>query len=528
VTFRGVLEAADDAAVGVGQGGLIALVNTKAEALFGYTRLELIDQPVEMLVPQALPDAGADGRPRRGRGLVTQEVGAATPLQGRRKDGSEFPVEISLSAIETDAGPLVSFAIRDASDRVETRREQDRAEVQSERDLLESRLHQSHRLESLGQLAGGVAHDFNNLLAAILNYVSFASEEITKELELRPPEARDRLKAVLEDVGQIGAAAERAASLTHQLLAFGRRDVRNLEVLDLNSVVNKVETLLRRTLGEHVELITHIARDLEAVRADRGQIEQILLNLAVNARDAMPNGGTLSVNTENFAVDDAYAMIHPAVEAGSYVRLRVTDTGTGMDRETLERAFEPFFSTKSRDKGTGLGLATVYGIVSQTAGMVELHSDIGVGTTVTILLPTVASAVSKPDVPRVVSRQTEEETLLIVEDEALVLDVATRILTQHGYRVLAARSGAEALELIDGYQGVLHLLLTDVVMPGSTGRDVAESVSKVRPKTRVLYMSGYPESVIASQGVIDQGIRLLSKPFKALDLLEHVRAVLDA
>jgi two-component system cell cycle sensor histidine kinase/response regulator CckA len=242
----------------------------------------------------------------------------------------------------------------------------------------------------------------------------------------------------------------------------------------------------------------------------------------------MPNGGTLSVDTENFAVDDAYATLHPAVEAGSYVRLRVTDTGTGMDRETCERAFEPFFSTKSRDKGTGLGLATVYGIVSQTAGMVELHSDIGVGTTVTILLPTVASAVTKPDVPRVVSRQTEEETLLIVEDEALVLDVATRILTQHGYRVLAARSGAEALELIDGYQGVLHLLLTDVVMPGATGKDVAESVSKVRPKTRVLYMSGYPESVIASQGVIDQGIRLLSKPFKALELLEHVRAVLDA
>jgi CheY-like chemotaxis protein len=199
-----------------------------------------------------------------------------------------------------------------------------------------------------------------------------------------------------------------------------------------------------------------------------------------------------------------------------------------MDRETRERAFEPFFSTKPKDMGTGLGLATVYGIVSQTAGMIDIHSEIGVGTTVTILLPAVASAVTEPDVPPAVSRHTAEETLLIVEDEALVLDVATRILTQHGYRVLAARSGAEALELIDGYPGVIHLLLTDVVMPGATGKDVAERVSKLRPEIRVLYMSGYPESVIASQGVIDQGVRLLSKPFTALDLLEHVRSVLDA
>jgi len=528
VKFRCVLEAAEDAAVGVDRGGLIALVNPEAEELFGYTRSELIDHPVDMLVPQPFSDAAAHGRSRHDRHQPNRQLGAGTPLEGRRKDGSEFPVEISLSTIDTDGGPLVSAAIRDASDRIETRREHDRAEVQSERDLLESRLHQSHRLESLGQLAGGVAHDFNNLLATILNYVGFVSEEITKELELRPPDARIRLTAALDDVGQIGAAAERGAGLTHQLLAFARRDVRNPEVLDLNSIVNKVESLLRRTLGEHVEFITHVAGDLKAVRADRGQIEQILLNLAVNARDAMPNVGTLSVDTENFTVDDEYAMRHPAVEAGMYIRLRVTDTGTGMDRETVERAFEPFFSTKPKDKGTGLGLATVYGIVSQSAGMVELHSEIGVGTTVTILLPTVASALTEPEAPRTVSRHSAEETLLIVEDEALVLDVATRILTQHGYRVLAARSGAEALELIDRYHGPIHLLLTDVVMPGTTGKDVAAGVSKVRPEIRVLFMSGYSESVIASQGVIDHGIRLLSKPFKALDLVEHVRAVLDA
>jgi signal transduction histidine kinase/ActR/RegA family two-component response regulator len=437
-------------------------------------------------------------------------------------------VEISLSALETRDGPLISAAIRDASDRTVTQREEDRAQVQRSRDLLEARLHQSHRLESLGQLAGGVAHDFNNLLAAILNYVAFVSDGIVAELETRPVDARARLAAVLSDVAQIGSAAERAAGLTHQLLSFARREVRNLEVLDINDIVGDVETLLRRTIGEHVTLVTRGAPDLKAVRADRGQIEQILLNLAVNARDAMPNGGTLSVATENFTVDEEFAALHPVVEAGGYVRLRVTDTGAGMDRETLDRAFEPFFSTKTKDKGTGLGLATVYGIVSQTAGLVELNSEVGAGTSVTILLPTVVAPVTEPGPPRHVTVHRAGETILVVEDEEPVLDVASRILTQHGYHVLVARGGEEAFAVLDGHPGSIDLLITDVVMPGITGKEVAERVAEQRPAIRVLYMSGYPESVVASQGVVDQGIRLMSKPFKPSELLDHVRAVLDA
>jgi PAS domain S-box-containing protein len=527
VKFRGVVEAAGDAAVGVDSSGLIGLVNSQAEDLFGYARGELIDQPFDVLVPETALDVPQHGS-RHIDDEVNLQTGASTPLAARRKDGSEFPAEISLSAIDTTEGPLVSAAIRDASDRVETRREHERMEVQSERDLLESQLHQSHRLESLGQLAGGVAHDFNNLLAAILNYVGFVSDEIAKEIEVRPAGERVRLNAMLNDVSQIGEAAERAARLTHQLLAFARREVRNLEVLDINATVGEVETLLRRTIGEHVVLITHGALDLKAVRADRGQIEQILLNLAVNARDAMPNGGTLSVDTKNFEVSEDYAARHLGLQAGPHVRLRVTDTGVGMDREILDRAFEPFFSTKPKEQGTGLGLATVYGIVTQTAGVVDLHSVVGVGTTVTILLPAIASAVTAPDAPRPARQHRGGETLLVVEDEALVLDVATRILSQHGYSVLAARSGAEALKLLDSNRGRIHLLLTDVVMPGLTGKDVAEQVSKVRPDIRVLYMSGYPESVIASQGVVEQGVRLVSKPFRAANLLEHVRAVLDA
>jgi PAS domain S-box-containing protein len=526
--FRGVLEASEDAAVGVDSSGRIALVNPEAEELFGYTRRELIDQPVGLLVPQTSLECPSRSPTRSVNGRANVQLAKGTPLEGRRKDGSGFPVEISLSAVATKDGPLVSAAIRDASDRPETRREQDRAEVQGARDLLESRLHQTHRLESLGQLAGGVAHDFNNLLAAILNYVAFVSEEITEEIDIRPVGTSDRLAAVLSDIGQIGAAAERAATLTHQLLAFARREVRNLEVLDINGVVREVETLLRRTIGEHVRLVTQGASDLDSVRADRGQIEQILLNLAVNARDAMPNGGTLSVATENFTVDPTYATLHPVVEAGSYVRLCVTDTGEGMERETLDRAFEPFFSTKPKDKGTGLGLATVYGIVSQTGGMVELSSEVGVGTAVTILLPSVAAAVTELAAPRLVREHRSGETILVVEDEELVRDVASRILTQHGYHVLVAPTGAEAVALIAGHPGTIDLLLTDVVMPGMTGREVADRVSDVRPEMRVLYMSGHPESVIASQGVMEQGISLLPKPFTAEDLVDHIRAVLDA
>jgi PAS domain S-box-containing protein len=528
VRFHGVVEAVDDAAVGVDRSGLIALVNPQAEELFGYTRRELIDQPFDLLVPQAVIDGSGRPGPNRLKTKANGQLTMGTPLEGRRKDGSAFPVEISLSAVETEEGPLVSAAIRDASDRPETRREQDRAAVQGARDLLESRLHQSHRLESLGQLAGGVAHDFNNLLAAILNYVGFVSDEISKEIDLRPASTTARLTAVLRDVGQIGAAAERAAGLTHQLLAFARREVRNLEVLDLNGIVGEVETLLRRTIGEHVLLTTDGASDLKGVRADRGQMEQILLNLAVNARDAMPNGGTLSVATENFTVDDAYATLHPVIEAGSYVRLTVTDTGEGMDRETLDRAFEPFFSTKPKDKGTGLGLATVYGIVSQTGGMIELRSEVEDGTTVTILLPSVTAAVTRNASPQIVRRHRTGETILVVEDEELVRDVASRILTQHGYHVLLAAGGSDAFALNDAHPGVIDLLLTDVVMPGVTGREVAERMSEARPDIRVLYMSGYQDSVIAARGVIEQGITLLSKPFKASDLVEHVRAVLDA
>jgi PAS domain S-box-containing protein len=527
--FRSLLEAAPDAIVGVNPEGLIALVNTQAEALFGYERNQLIGRPVELLVPGAAENIHSPTPNPGFRDPRTHSGEAWIALAGRREDGSEFPAEVSLTSIETEEGLLVCAAIRDVSERVEAQHERDRMEAQLERDRLERQLHQSQRLESLGQLAGGVAHDFNNLLAAILNYVSFVDEEITAEIALRPPHEGQRLTAVLDDVSQIGAAAERAARLTHQLLAFGRREIIKPETIDFNAVVSEVDGLLRTTIGEHVELITRCAPDLGNVLADRGQMEQVLLNLAVNARDAMPTGGTLIIDTENFFVDDAYAARDPQLKAGTYVRLRVADTGTGMDSDVIERAFEPFFSTKPKEKGSGLGLATVYGIVNQAGGMVDLESDLGTGTTITILLPSVAAATAQPDAPRNATRRSHGgETILVVEDEDLVLDVASRILTRHGYPVLAARGGAEALTLVGNHRGVIHLLLTDVVMPGLTGKQVAERVTERLPRIRVLYMSGYPEAVITSQGVVPRGIHLVSKPFVAADLLDRVRATLDA
>jgi PAS domain S-box-containing protein len=527
--FRSLLEAAPDAIVGVNPDGLIALVNTQAEALFGYLRNQLIGRPVELLVPQAALTMKAPHPTSAFRDPRSHPAEAWMALAGRRADGSEFPAEVSLSSIETEEGLMVCAAIRDVTERVEAQRERDRLEAQLERDRLERQLHQSQRLESLGQLAGGVAHDFNNLLAAILNYVSFVAEEIEQEIALRPAAESVRLHAVLSDVSQIGAAAERAARLTHQLLAFGRREVIKPKVLAFNAVVSEVDDLLRRTIGEHVELITRCAPDLEHVRADRGQMEQVLLNLAVNARDAMPGGGTLIIDTDNFVVDAEYAARDPRLDAGRHVRLRVADSGTGMDRATIERAFEPFFSTKPKDQGTGLGLATVYGIVNQAGGMVDITSDVGKGTTITILLPSISSPVTTSEEPRSVNRRRPGgETVLVVEDEDLVLDVATRILSRNGYHVLGARGGAQALEQIRTHRGVIHLLLTDVVMPGLTGSEVAAMVTKIRPKIRVLYMSGYPESVVTSNGVVQPGIRLVSKPFVAADLLDLVRSTLDA
>ncbi|MEN3361806.1 MAG: hypothetical protein V7637_5788, partial [Mycobacteriales bacterium] len=521
--FRGLLEAAPDAIVGVQSDGRIALVNAQAERLFGYRRDELEGQPVEMLVPHGVRTAHPGHRGRYFADPRQRPMGAGMQLAARRKDGSEFPAEISLSALDTEDGLLVSAAVRDVTERIEAQSERERLRTQGERERLEAQLHQSQRLESLGQLAGGVAHDFNNLLGAILNYAAFVEEELTAAAVL--PGGQSWIP-VCKDVEQIRRAAERATNLTHQLLAFGRREIVQPRVLDLNAIVTDVEQLLRRSLGEHIELTTSLADDLWPVFADPGQLEQVLVNLAVNARDAMPQGGTLTIDTANLDVDADYAAGQHGVKAGRHVRLRVSDTGTGMPRHVLDRVFEPFFTTKPKGEGTGLGLATIYGIVTQADGHAQIYSEPGLGTTFTALLPITDQTPTRPDAPIATEHPRGGETVLVVEDEDAMREVTRRILTRNGYHVITAPSGAAALELAALLERDIHLLITDVIMPQMLGKEVADRMRAARPDIRTLYMSGYAHPVLASQGTLEPGVILIEKPFTESALLGKINDVL--
>jgi PAS domain S-box-containing protein len=522
--FLGLLEAAPDAIICVDSDGRILLVNGQTERLFGYGREELIGHHVDVLVPEAARGVHAAHRSNYVKRPVARPMGAGMPLAGRRKDGSQFPAEISLSSIETDEGILVCAAIRDVTKRLEEQAERERLRAQAERERLERQLHQSQRLESLGQLAGGVAHDFNNLLGVILNYASFVAQEIAA----RAAESGDDWAAVRSDLDEIQRAAERATNLTHQLLAFGRREVVKPVVLSCNEVIRDIERLLRRTLGEHIELVTELSDDLDVVMADPGQLEQVLVNLAVNARDAMPAGGKLVLESRNVIVDEEYIARRSLMQPGRYVRLRVSDTGAGMERETIVRAFEPFFTTKPKGEGSGLGLATVYGIVKQSGGDVEIYSEAGLGTTVSILLPASEASVSAPSEPVPARRLVGNETVLVVEDEDAMRELTRRILTRHGYDVLVAARGDEAAWLARQHAGKIDLLLTDVVMPQMLGKEVVERVSAVRPGIRVLYMSGYAQPILTSQGTLEPGVTLVEKPFSERMLLAKLREVLDA
>ena len=510
--FVGLLEAAPDAMVCADRDGRIVLVNAQAERLFGYGREDLAGQQVEVLVP----DAMKAGHPALRAGYAAdpqpRPMGAGMELSGRRRDGSTFPAEISLSAIDTDEGLLVSAAVRDVTERLALQAEHDRLRTQAERD----------RLESLGQLAGGVAHDFNNLLGIISNYAAFISEEVTKE----PPQAD--WQAVRDDIQQIEHAAQRAAGLTRQLLAFGRREVVQPRVLNLNDVIGSVVRVLVGTLGEHVELGTDLAAGLCPVLADPGQIEQVLVNLASNARDAMPACGTLTIRTASTDIDAAHEASLAGPGPGRYVSLKISDTGTGMGREVADRAFEPFFTTKARADGSGLGLATVHGIIAQAGGYVQIDSEPGTGTTVAILLPAAAGA-AQTAAPQQQQQafQGDGVTVPIVEDEAALREVARRILTRNGYQVITAASGPEAIRAAASHPGGIDLLLTDVVMPQMLGKEVADRIRVLQPSAKVLFMSGYTEGALNTQGVLETGVNLIEKPFTEASLLAKLRDVLS-
>ena len=502
-----ILASALDAIVTMNSNGAIEEFNPAAERTFGMKAVDVIGRQLsEVIIPPDQRHAHDHGLERF---LATGEgplIGRCTELTAMRADGTLFPAEVTINSVDLPGSQAFTGFIRDVTARKA-------AEI--ERMSLEERLHQSQRLESLGQLAGGVAHDFNNLLAVILNYATFVGEAVPDDVDVQ------------FDVEQILAASQRAAGLTRQLLMFARREPVRPEMLDLNAVVEEVRELLARSIGEQVRLVVRPTVGLPAVRADRGQTEQILLNLAVNARDAMPDGGTLTIDTASVDLDQEFVRFHPGTTPGPYVQLSVSDSGTGMSPDVAARAFDPFFTTKGRTEGSGLGLATVYGIITEAGGAVSLYSEEGLGTTVKVYFPatTDPAAVVTPSI-RLTPIQGAGEMVLVVEDQDAVRAVTVRLLRGNGYVVLEATSGAEAIAIAARHH--IDLLLTDVVMPLMGGRELATLLLADHPGLPVLYMSGYAPSMLGPHGVLDDDVALVQKPFNEVTLLHGVHQALTA
>jgi two-component system cell cycle sensor histidine kinase/response regulator CckA len=477
----------------------VASWNPAAERIFGYSREEAIGQHASFTVPPNFREQ-VD---RVWHDLLAQKGGARSTNDNITKDGRTISCEWYNTPLIDDSGRVLGVAslVQDVTERV----------------VLEDRLRQSQKMEAVGRLAGGVAHDFNNLLTVILGYTQLLMDGL-------PPGSR-----MAEGTAQIKSAADRAAGITRQLLAFSRKQVRSPRLIDLNNVMLNLDTMLRRLIGEDIEVFTVPATDLGTVKADPGQIEQVLMNLALNARDAMPNGGKLTLETSNIQLDETYAHEHQPVEPGRYVMLAVSDTGVGMSPETLAHIFEPFYTTKEPGKGTGLGLSTVYGVVKASGGYVWVYSELGQGTTFKIYLPRVdqpAQPLSGENRPSGIQRGTE--TILLVEDDPQLNQLASSVLAHCGYRVLTAANPEEGLAVCRNHPHEIHLLVTDVVMPKMNGRQLAEEVARIRPSVKLLYVSGYTSNAIVHYGVLDAGLWFLPKPFSLAALVAKVREVLDA
>ena len=499
--WEAICKWSEDAIIGWTTDGVITNFNSGAERMYGYTADEIVGRNVSvLLLPERVKELTLiRERLRRGEHIPSYDS------RSRHKDGHIVDVSVCLSAIRNPAGVItgLSSVARDITGR-------NRAEA--ERLALQRQLQEAERLETLGRLAGGIAHDFNNVLGAITNFAGFIAEE-----------SRDR-PGVRADAEQIQAAAHRAAALTRQLLIFTQRDVTQPEALDLNLVIAEIGELLSTAVGGHVDLRIEAAADLPAIRADRGQLGQVLLNLAVNARDAIAQNGTLTIGTgltELGADDDR---VRPGVSPGRYVTLTVSDTGVGMSGEVAARIFEPFFTTKSVGKGTGLGLSTVQAIVTEAAGIVTVESEEGAGATFRLYFPAIDVAVGTPEAAP--GDRPGQTTILVVDDEPALLEVTGRILRKDGYTTLQARTYEQALSLAASED--FQLLLTDSMMPGMTGATLAELITEMKPGTPVLHMSGYTAGVLDPERIRDGELPFIQKPFTAPALLEKVRRVLKA
>jgi len=636
-----LLESIPDAIVAVDREGTIVQVNSQTQALFGYPHDELIGQRIELLVPERYRGVHKDHRSDFAAEPKVRRMGAGLDLHGRRKDGTEFPVEISLSPVETDQGMLVLSAIRDISDRkkIEEELRQAHAELarSAERQLWDYRermaaivdssqdaiigkdlngtiiswnkgaeriygytageavgqpisiivpddrpdeipdilekikrgeiigfyesvrlakdgkrldvsltvmpirsndgkivgasaiarniteekraqelLRQAQKMEAIGRLAGGVAHDFNNILGIITSCTELLH-------------SREQAPGSVQYVDMIRKAAERGASLTRQLLAFSRKQILQPRILDLNERVKESAKLLRPLMGDDVQIVIALKAASAPVEADPGQLDQIIMNLAVNARDAMPRGGKLIVETSLVEFDEAFAQQHPPMIPGPYVLLAVSDTGTGMDDATISHIFEPFFTTKELGKGTGLGLATLYGIVKQSSGHVWVYSEPGRGTTFRIYLPSAEHKIGGGTMPEIQPTLTlvTGKTVLLVEDDEMMRDLTRQLLEQQGYKVMEAADGRSALTLVESDHASIDLVLTDVVMRGMSGPELVQRLSETRPKLKFVYMSGYTGELIAEHDVMRSGVMLLEKPFSRSILLTTLQRALS-
>lgn len=482
----------------VGIDGQWFYVSPQVETMLGYTPEEWLGiarRWAQLIHPDDLPTVAA----------AEEASKSGIPFQAefriKRKDGREVWLNDTAVVVRgSDSHPVMEGIIVDIT----------------ERKQLETQLQQSRKMEAVGRLAGGIAHDFNNLLTIIAGYTELALSRPTVAPEIR------------SDIERIENAAGRAAGLVRQLLAFSRRQVLQPKIIDLNGVVLNLDKLLRRLMDDNVEMVTRVAENVGKVKADPAQLEQVIMNLVVNARDALPNGGRLVVETANADLDAGYAENHASVKPGRYVMLAVSDTGVGMDRRTIAHIFEPFYTTKESGHGTGLGLSTVYGIVKQSGGYIWVYSEPGKGSTFKVYLPRVEGAVEETGAAQARARsQRGAETILLVEDEEEVRSLIHTVLAEHGYDVIPARDPQHAEQLAATYAREIHLLLTDVVMPGTSGRELASRITAHRPGIRVLFMSGYTENVITSGGMLEKGLAFLQKPFTPAVLVEKVREVLN-
>ena len=497
--FRKVLETSGEGIVMRDASGRITFANERFAEMLGYDVDELLGRHVNSIIATEFVPEMRASQERRERTGVSETL----DLQFVHKNGTRVDAILAASPIYDQSGEFVG-GLGMITDMTERKR-------------LEEQLRQSQKMEAVGRLAGGVAHDFNNLLTAIRGHVDLLLDDDKIDTGTR------------SDIEEIRKAADRAAALTQQLLAFSRRQMLQPVVLEFDGIVREIESLLRRLITEDVVLHTRLTAGATRVRADRGQIEQVLLNLVVNARDAMPNGGHIYIETANVEVDEDFARANAGASAGLYARLSVRDTGIGMDPGTLSHVFEPFFTTKPVGKGTGLGLATVYGIVKQSGGYLRVESEVGAGSTFEIFLPHVEEPLQRPREPQAEKHSDAAgETILVAEDEDAVRALTSRILRKRGYHVLEAKDGREAVDIALRHEGELRLVVTDVIMPHLNGRELSERLAKVMPKVKVLYMSGYTDDALLQRGVLQSGTgNFLEKPFTPEALANKVREVLE-